>query len=111
MWEYLKFLLELMDELVSLKLEFVGLLQDVVDKFLFELFGGMIKWVSLVCVFVLDFDLVFLDELMFGFDLIGVVVFDLLIVNLSFMLGLIVYMVMYDFDSFYFICDWIVVFG
>lgn len=71
-----------MEEIVGMKIGLVGLFLEVVDCYLFELLGGMCKCVVLVWVLVLDFDIFFLDELIVGFDLIGVVVFDSFIFEL-----------------------------
>lgn len=87
----------------------VGLLVNVGDKYLVLFFGGMIKCVVLVCVLVLDLDILFFDEFIVGFDLIGVVVFDNLICILCDVFGLIVFLVIYDLDILYIICDWVVV--
>lgn len=96
-------------ELVLLKVKLVGLFVDVINKLFLQLFGGMCKCVGLVCVLVLDLLLLFLDEFIVGLDLIGVVVFDCLIKILQEVLGLIVFLIMYDLDMLYVICDWVVV--
>lgn len=96
-------------ELVLLKVKLVGLFVDVINKLFLQLFGGMCKCVGLVWVLVLDLLLLFLDEFIVGFDLIGVVVFDCLIKMLQEVLGLIVFLIIYDLDMLYVICDWVVV--
>lgn len=62
-------LLDLLYDIVMLKFEMVGLLCKYVLKMLVVLLGGMVKWVGIVCVIVLEFELLFFDELMVGFDL------------------------------------------
>lgn len=95
--------------LVQLKVLMVGLLWNVNDKYFLDLLGGMKKCVGLVWVLVLDLEIVFLDEFIVGLDLIGVDVFDKLIVGLCDVLGLLVFLVMYDLDMLYVCCDRIVV--
>src|SRR6202158_4551017 len=107
--EYLHLSEDLLDELVVVKLEMVGLGADVCDKFPSELSGGMTKRVALARALALDPEIVFLDEPTSGLDPIGAGEFDDLIRTLQRTLGLTVFMVTHDLDSLHTVCDRIAV--
>ena len=109
MREYLELPQKLMDELVDVKLELVGLSRSAAEKYPSELSGGMIKRVGLARALSLDPELVFLDEPTSGLDPIGAADFDELIASLRETLGLTVYMVTHDLDSLHAVCDRIAV--
>ena len=109
MREYLRLDQRLMDELVAVKLDLVGLAQSAADKYPSELSGGMIKRAALARALALDPEIVFLDEPTSGLDPIGAADFDQLIEDLRDSLGLTVFMVTHDLDSLYAICDRIAV--
>lgn len=111
MREYLDLPQTMMDELVRLKIELVGLAPEAADKFPSELSGGMIKRAALARALALDPALVFLDEPTSGLDPIGAAEFDELIAKLRDTLGLTVYMVTHDLDSLFSVCDRIAVLG
>lgn len=111
MREYLNLPQEMMDELARLKIDMVGLAPEAADKYPSELSGGMIKRAALARALALDPDLVFLDEPTSGLDPIGAAEFDNLIAKLRDTLGLTVYMVTYDLDSLFSVCDRIAVLG
>src|SRR5690606_14944695 len=111
MREYLDLPARLMDELVMLTFELVGLAPDSSRKFPSELSGGMIKRAALARALALDPELVFLDEPTSGLDPIGAAEFDELVVKLRDTMGLTVYMVTHDLDSLFTACDRIAVLG
>ncbi len=111
MREYLDLPQDLMDEMVRLKIELVGLAPEAADKYPSELSGGMIKRAALARALALDPALVFLDEPTSGLDPIGAAEFDELIAKLRDTLGLTVYMVTHDLDSLFSVCDRIAVLG
>src|ERR1700687_5759878 len=103
--EYLHLSEDLLDELVVVKLEMVGLGADVCDKFPSELSGGMTKRVALARALALDPEIVFLDEPTSGLDPIAAGDFDILIKTLQRTLGLTVFMVTHDLHSLNAVCD------
>ena len=95
----------LLDELVTAKLEMVGLTPDDGDKFPAELSGGMTKRAALARALSLDPEIVFLDEPTSGLDPISAGEFDVLISTLQKTFGLTVFMVTHDLDSLHTVCD------
>jgi phospholipid/cholesterol/gamma-HCH transport system ATP-binding protein len=100
---------DLMDELVRLKIQMVGLPPEAGAKYPSELSGGMRKRASLARALALDPQVVFLDEPTAGLDPIGAAAFDDLIRDLQASLNLTVVMVTHDLDSLAAICDRIAV--
>lgn len=96
---------DLADELVTLKLQMVGLDTKVANKFPNELSGGMIKRVSLARALAIDAELLFLDEPTAGLDPLAAESFDKLIRTLQQNLNLTVVMITHDLDTLYAICD------
>lgn len=96
---------DLADELVTLKLQMVGLDTKVSNKFPNELSGGMIKRVSLARALAIDAELLFLDEPTAGLDPLAAESFDKLIRTLQQNLNLTVVMITHDLDTLYAICD------
>jgi phospholipid/cholesterol/gamma-HCH transport system ATP-binding protein len=103
--ENLKLSDQLLDELVTAKLEMVGLSMRDGDKFPSEISGGMTKRAALGRALALDPELVFLDEPTSGLDPIAAEDFDELIRTLQQTLGLTVFMVTHDLDSLNTVCD------
>jgi len=111
MREYLDLPPSLLDALVCLKIELVGLEASDCAKYPSELSGGMTKRVALARALALDPDIVFLDEPTSGLDPISASAFDELISDLRKTLGLTVVMVTHDLDTLREIVDRIVVIG
>lgn len=111
MREYLDLPQSLMNALVCLKIELVGLSASDCAKYPSELSGGMTKRVALARALALDPDIVFLDEPTSGLDPISASAFDELIGDLRKTLGLTVVMVTHDLDTLHEIADRIVVIG
>jgi phospholipid/cholesterol/gamma-HCH transport system ATP-binding protein len=102
---------ELLEEVMMLKLDMVGLASDVASKYPSELSGGMTKRAALARALALDPEILFLDEPTSGLDPIGASEFDELIGTLRSSLNLTVFMVTHDLDSLYAICDRIAAIG
>lgn len=100
---------DIADELVSLKLQMVGLEPGVESRMPSELSGGMIKRVALARALAIDAGLLFLDEPTAGLDPISAAAFDKLIRTLQKNLKLTVVMVTHDLDTLNAICDRIAV--
>ncbi len=111
MREYLDLPPPLLDQLVCLKIELVGLKAADGAKYPAELSGGMTKRAALARALALDPDIVFLDEPTSGLDPISASAFDELIGDLRQTLGLTVVMVTHDLDTLREIVDRIVVIG
>jgi len=111
MREYLDLPQPLLDALVCLKIELVGLVAADGAKYPSELSGGMTKRAALARALALDPDIVFLDEPTSGLDPISASAFDELIGDLRRTLGLTVVMVTHDLDTLHEIVDRIVVIG
>lgn len=96
---------DLINELIAIRLEMVGLPADTAYKYPSELSGGMIKRVALARAIALDPCVLFLDEPTAGLDPIAAEGFDNLLKNLQRNLGLSVIMVTHDLDSLYALCN------
>jgi phospholipid/cholesterol/gamma-HCH transport system ATP-binding protein len=99
----------LIKELVSLRLELVGLSAATAVKMPSELSGGMRKRVALARALALDPEVVFLDEPTSGLDPISARAFDALIRTLCDSLGLTVFLVTHDLDTILSITDQVIV--
>jgi phospholipid/cholesterol/gamma-HCH transport system ATP-binding protein len=105
MREYLDLTPQTMREVVTAKLEIVGLDPKDGDKFPAELSGGMTKRVALARALALDPDIVFLDEPTSGLDPIAAGEFDALIRTLHRTLNITVFMITHDLESLRTICN------
>lgn len=97
--------------IARIKLELVGLHQDVADKFPSELSGGMVKRVAMARAIALDPELIFLDEPTAGLDPESASDLDSLILQLRSLFGLTVVMVTHDLDSLFTVPDRVVFLG
>lgn len=95
----------LIQELVALKIDLVGLPRHAIDLYPSELSGGMIKRAALARALALDPTLLFLDEPTSGLDPLSSRQFDALIQQLRDLLGLTVVMVTHDLDTIHHIVD------
>lgn len=91
--------------IAPIKLQMVGLEEDVLYKFPRELSGGMIKRVALARALALDAELLFLDEPTSGLDPIAAAEFDQLIKRLQSNLNLTIFMITHDLDTLFNVCD------
>lgn len=99
----------LIEEIVTVKLDMVGLPPDAADKMPSQLSGGMRKRAGLARALALDPEILFLDEPTSGLDPIAAGAFDELIRELQRNLCLTVFLVTHDLDSLVAICDRIAV--
>ncbi len=97
--EYTDLSPKLIDELVALKIDLVGLPQHARYLFPSELSGGMIKRAALARALALDPKLLFLDEPTSGLDPLSSRQFDALIRQLRDLLGLTIVMVTRDLET------------
>ncbi|MDL1964967.1 MAG: ATP-binding cassette domain-containing protein, partial [Deltaproteobacteria bacterium] len=97
--EYTDLPLKLIQDIVRLKINMVGLPEHAADLYPAELSGGMVKRASLARALAMDPKLLFLDEPTSGLDPSGAEAFDNLILKLREVLGLTVLMVTHDLDS------------
>jgi len=97
--EYTDIPITLINDIVRMKIDMVGLPSHVKDLYPAELSGGMVKRASLARALARDPKLLFLDEPTSGLDPIGAEAFDQLILELRAMLDLTVVMVTHDLDS------------
>ncbi|MDO8945684.1 MAG: ATP-binding cassette domain-containing protein [Desulfocapsaceae bacterium] len=101
----------LIQDIVRLKINMVGLPDHTADLYPAELSGGMIKRASLARSLAMDPKLLFLDEPTSGLDPVGAEAFDKLILKLRDLLGLTVVMVTHDLDSIWTVVDRFAVLG
>lgn len=97
--EYTDLSPKLIDELVALKIDLVGLPAHAQYLYPSELSGGMVKRAALARALALDPKLLFLDEPTSGLDPLSSRQFDALIRQLRDLLGLTVVMVTHDLDT------------
>ncbi len=103
--EYTDLSPKLIEELVQLKINLVGLPPHAKHLYLSELSGGMIKRAALARALALDPKLLFLDEPTSGLDPLSSRQFDALIQQLRDLLGLTIVMVTHDLDTIHRIVD------
>lgn len=103
--EYTDFTPKLIDELIRLKIDLVGLPPHARYLYPSQLSGGMIKRAALARALALDPKLLFLDEPTSGLDPLSSRQFDQLIRQLRDLLGLSVIMVTHDLDTIHHIVD------
>ena len=103
--EYTNLPFNLIQELVNLKINLVGLPFHAKHLYPSELSGGMIKRAALARALALDPKLLFLDEPTSGLDPLSARQFDELILQLRDLLGLTVIMVTHDLDTIHHIID------
>ncbi len=109
--EYTDLPLELIQDIVRMKINMVGLPDNAATLYPAELSGGMVKRAALARALVMDPELLFLDEPSSGLDPIGAEAFDNLILELREILGLTVVMVTHDLDSIWTTVDRFAVLG
>jgi phospholipid/cholesterol/gamma-HCH transport system ATP-binding protein len=109
--EYTDLPLKLIQDIVRLKINMVGLPEHAADLYPAELSGGMVKRASLARALAMDPKLLFLDEPTSGLDPLGAEAFDNLILKLREVLGLTVVMVTHDLDSIWTVVDRFAVLG
>ncbi|MGB5445788.1 MAG: ATP-binding cassette domain-containing protein [Psychromonas sp.] len=103
--EYTTLPAKLIQEIVRMKINLVGLPDYAADLYPAQLSGGMVKRASLARALAMDPQLLFLDEPTSGLDPIGAEDFDHLILELRDMLDITVVMVTHDLDSIWTIVD------
>ncbi|MGA9046282.1 ABC transporter ATP-binding protein [Sulfuricurvum sp.] len=103
--EYTDLSMKLINELIALKINLVGLPPHARYLYPSELSGGMIKRAALARALALDPKLLFLDEPTSGLDPLSSRQFDALIEQLRDLLGLTVVMVTHDLDTIHRIID------
>lgn len=103
--EYTDLSEKLIDELVNLKINLVGLPKHARYLYPSELSGGMVKRAALARALALDPKLLFLDEPTSGLDPLSSRQFDTLLAQLRDLLGLTVVMVTHDLDTIHRIVD------
>jgi phospholipid/cholesterol/gamma-HCH transport system ATP-binding protein len=109
--EYTNLPRELIETIVKVKIEMVGLPANAAYLYPAELSGGMVKRAALARALAMDPKILFLDEPTSGLDPFGAEEFDNLIYDLRNILGLTVVMVTHDLDSIWKIVDRFCVLG
>lgn len=99
--EYSDLSASMIEEIVQLKINLVGLSKSDADLFPSQISGGMKKKAGLARALAMDPKLLFLDEPTSGLDPISAREFDTLILKLRAMLGLTIVMVSHDLQSIY----------
>ncbi|WP_295052658.1 ATP-binding cassette domain-containing protein [Sulfuricurvum sp.] len=96
---------KLIEELIKLKINLVGLPPHAKHLYPSQLSGGMVKRAALARALALDPKLLFLDEPTSGLDPLSSRQFDALILQLRDLLGLTIVMVTHDLDTIHHIVD------
>jgi len=109
--EYADLPLKLVQDMVRMKINMVGLPEQAAVLYPAELSGGMVKRAALARALAMDPELLFLDEPTSGLDPVGAEAFDHLILELREILGLTVVMVTHDLDSIWTTVDRFAVLG
>ena len=109
--EYTDLPLKLVQDIVRMKINMVGLPEHAAVLYPAELSGGMVKRAALARALAMDPELLFLDEPTSGLDPVGAEAFDNLILKLREILGLTVVMVTHDLDSIWTTVDRFAVLG
>ncbi len=109
--EYTNLEADLIEDLVRLKIDLVGLPSYAAGLYPSELSGGMKKRAALARALAMEPKLLFLDEPTSGLDPVGAEEFDELIIKLRDLLGLTIIMITHDIDSIFTIVDNIAVLG
>lgn len=109
--EYTDMPVSLINDIVKMKIDLVGLPVHVAKLYPAELSGGMVKRASLARAIAREPKLLFLDEPTSGLDPVGAEAFDQLIMELRAMLDLTVVMVTHDLDSIWTTVDRLAVLG
>ncbi len=107
--EYTNLEEDLIQDLIRLKIDMVGLPRFAASLYPAELSGGMKKRAALARALAMDPKLLFLDEPTSGLDPVGAQEFDELIVKLRDLLGLTIVMITHDLDSIFTIVDRMIV--
>ena len=107
--EYTNLEEDLIEDLIRLKIDMVGLPAYAASLYPAELSGGMKKRAGLARALAMDPRLLFLDEPTSGLDPVGAQEFDELIVRLKDLLGLTIVMITHDLDSIFTIVDRMIV--
>ncbi len=102
---------ELINDLVQLKIDLVGLPAHSISLYPSQLSGGMKKRVALARALAMEPKLLFLDEPTSGLDPVGAQEFDELIVKLRDLLGLTIVIITHDLDSIFTIVDRMAILG
>ncbi len=102
---------DLIEDLIKVKIDMVGLPQSAASLYPAQLSGGMRKRAALARALAMDPKLLFLDEPTSGLDPVGAQEFDELIVKLRDLLGLTIVMITHDLDSIFTIVDRMAVLG
>ncbi len=109
--EYTNLPTKLINELVKLKIDLVGLPPHAINLYPSQLSGGMVKRAALARALALDPKLLFLDEPTSGLDPLSSRQFDALIKQLRDLLGLTIVIVTHDLDTIHHIVDRFVLLG
>lgn len=99
--EYTNLSAKMVEEIISFKIDLVGLKQSDAKLYPSEISGGMKKKAALARALALDPKLLFLDEPTSGLDPLSAREFDQLILKLRSLLGLSIVMVSHDLRSIY----------
>ncbi len=109
--EYTNLEEDLINDLVQLKIDLVGLPSHSASLYPSQLSGGMKKRAALARALAMEPKLLFLDEPTSGLDPVGAQEFDELIVKLRDLLGLTIVIITHDLDSIFTIIDRMAVLG
>lgn len=102
---------ELIDEIVAIKIDLVGLPESAGAKYPAELSGGMRKRAALARAIALDPELLILDEPTAGLDPLSASSLDELVRHLKELLGLTILMITHDLDLLWGVADRVAILG